>query len=112
LDVLYILAAAFPASFFIYERRRLPLALGIRYDAAAALAARGIDVSASEIGRSVTFYTSAEGYFRKLVVGAVRIDLNGNPAGLVTADEAERAWMRLGVLLDRRQKEKEKGGGS
>jgi sRNA-binding protein len=58
----------------------------------------------------MTFYTSAEGYFRKLIAGAVRVDLNGRPAGLVTEDEATRAFMRLGVLLERRQKEREKGG--
>ena len=30
LEVLRLLAAAFPASFFIYERRRLPPKIGIR----------------------------------------------------------------------------------
>jgi ProP effector len=50
------------------------------------------------VGRIMRHHTSKRGYLRKMVAGAQRVDLNGEPAGLVTEKEAEIAANRLAKL--------------
>jgi len=106
LEILFLLEAAFPACFSVYEARRRPLKVGIRRDLVAVLAASGtITIAEADLARALTHYTSAKGYLRELKAGWSRIDLGGNPAGVVTADEAERAAMRLSFIEEQKARQ-------
>jgi ProP effector len=84
------LAAKFPKAFFVYERRRRPLKLGIHLDIAAAAP----EIPAKEIRTALRIYVTNTGYLHACKAGATRIDLNGEPAGCVTDDEARNAAER------------------
>ena len=90
IEVLLILAAAFPACFSI--KRRRPLKVGIKDDIAPRLAEA---ISESELKGALRYYTSGSNYLRRVSAGAARIDLSGNAAGCVTEDEANSARARL-----------------
>jgi ProP effector len=77
-----LLAERFPKSFFIYEVRRRPLKVGIFQDL---LATRIL--GEDELHAALRFYCNNKVYRSRLVVGAVRIDLVGNPAGVVTHEQ-------------------------
>lgn len=86
------LARAFPACFNPQKSKapKRPLKVGITAD----LIARGVtgedgqSLSRSRIERAVRDYCLGTKYRAALVSGAVRIDLDGNPAGTVTPDHA------------------------
>jgi sRNA-binding protein len=82
--VLDLLAETWPKCFFIYEQRRLPLKIGIHQDIIAVLDGAGTPI---ELRRALAYYCRNRSYLRHLRAGAVRIDLDGNPAGTVTAGE-------------------------
>ena len=63
------LAERFPRAFFVYERRRRPLKVGIYDDFIAA--AR--DIPADELGVALRVYTRNLGYLLACKVGAARI---------------------------------------
>ena len=65
-----------------------PLKLGIDHDLVARL---GGMVSRSALKRALGIYTSCLEYRATPIEGAARVDLDGNPAGAVTAGEAEHA---------------------
>jgi ProP effector len=90
--VIELLAEQFPKCFAVYEQRRRPLKIGIYNELLAALDGA---VTKRELHTALGVYTSNPAYLRALVAGAVRIDLNGVPAGTVTQDEAEHAKQRL-----------------
>ena len=50
-------------------------------------------------GTALSVYTGRIAYLQSLVAGATRVDLDGNPAGEVTAEEAEYAAARLAEIL-------------
>ena len=79
-----LLAEAFPKCFVVYEARRRPLKVGIHNDIMAALDGA---VTAAELSRALGKYTNNKVYRTRLRVGAMRIDLNGEAAGTVAADE-------------------------
>jgi sRNA-binding protein len=79
------LAAKYPETFFVFERRRRPLKVGIR----AELMVVCPELRRS-IGRALGFYCRNSYYLRAVAAGGVRIGLDGLPAGEVTASEA--AW--------------------
>jgi ProP effector len=81
-DVLAILAARYPACFFLAAHERRPLKIGIHKE----IALEGI--TTEELNRAFWTYTSNESYRQALQEGAVRIGLDGAPAGIVTAGEA------------------------
>jgi sRNA-binding protein len=89
------LAQAFPQAFFVYEARRRPLKIGIHQDILSVL---GDTMDASELSAILRYYCGNRAYLRCSVAGAVRIDLDGSPAGEVTTEQAERA----AKLLQRR----------
>jgi ProP effector len=94
-----LLARAFPKCFFILETRRVPLKVGIRADIIAKL---GAEPTALQI--ALQFYTHNKIYLKKLVAGAQRFDLAGEPAGIVTADqEAQAKEILARRLLKRKQ---------
>jgi ProP effector len=91
-DLIATLAEWFPAAFFVFEQRRRPLKLGIDHDVAVATAGA---ITVAEIKGALRYYTGNAGYLRACRAGAARVDLNGNAAGAVTADEAAHARERL-----------------
>jgi sRNA-binding protein len=87
------LVATFPAAFDRFDRR--PLKLGIAAD----LLARGI--AADIIRAALGSYCRSPAYLRRMQAGAARIDLDGNPAGVVTAEDAEHAARKLAETAER-----------
>jgi sRNA-binding protein len=92
------LAELFPQTFFVYEKRRKPIKVGIRADLAPL-----VSVTEDELTTTLGYYVRNSGYLRACVEGAARLDLAGNEAGIVTADEAEHAQGKLAAVLARRQ---------
>jgi sRNA-binding protein len=87
-DTLLTLRQKFPQAFArLNDNRRRPLKVGIHVDIAAALP----DLDEVAIGRALKFYVSDLRYHRAVAGGAERIDLDGNPAGTVSAGEAENS---------------------
>ena len=78
------LAGQFPAA-FLTDGPRKPLKIGIHDD----LALRG--VSRGVIQRGLGMYCNNGRYLAGLQEGAVRVGLDGEPAGTVTADAAAQA---------------------
>jgi ProP effector len=83
--VLELLCAQFPRCFFHDEACRQPLKVGIHNDVLLVL---GDAVTPSELARALQIYVNNRIYQSRLRPGATRIDLNGEPAGTVTAGEA------------------------
>lgn len=75
-----LLAETWPACFAVYERRRRPLKIGIHHDVLAAL-------DGAVTPRDLRRYVHNRHYLWRMVVGAVRVGLDGNPAGAVTSDQ-------------------------
>ena len=76
----------------------MPLKIGIAADILAALP----DLSRGVLGTALAAYTKRIMYLQAIVVGADRIDLNGNPAGQVTTAETGHAIAVLvGILAAR-----------
>ena len=85
LDLLY---ERFPGTFVRNPAERQPLKRGIDRDLVARL--DGLS-SHTALKRVLGGYTACPEYRAKLIEGAARIDLDGNPAGAVTASEAAYA---------------------
>jgi ProP effector len=102
LDLIGTLAETFPATFATNPRYRQPLKIGIHHDIAAQL---GDTISPRVISDALRVYVSNPRYFKTLVAGADRVDLNGMPAGMVTAEHADIAKAQY---EQRREKQKAK----
>jgi ProP effector len=89
---LRILIEQFPDCFGWNDHR--PLKIGIHKD----LVARGVDRRAMRLGLSR--YCGHIGYHHALVEGATRIDLDGQPAGIVTPQEAGFAAKNYAAMLE------------
>jgi ProP effector len=87
LALIELLAERFPI-FQLYERRRAPLKVGIDRDVLAALDGA---VSPDELSYALRNYVYNKVYRSRLVAGAQRYDLNGEPAGTVTPEQAQQA---------------------
>lgn len=98
LAAIALLSELYPRCFFVLERRRLPLKLGIRADLVRAAAASGA-IKPHELKLALSFYCANAGYLRAQRRGAARIDLDGHPAGAVTASEAGHAAETLATRL-------------
>ena len=94
------LAEAFPQTFVLEKHRpHRPLKVGIAADIPArcpAVERRGLSVALSAYARRIM-------YLQGLVAGATRVDLDGNPAGEVTARDAEYAAAKLAETLASRE---------
>jgi len=90
--VIGLLAERFPKTFFVYERRRKPLKIGIHLDILAALDGA---LMPRELAVALRFYTGNVGYLRSALCGAWRLDLAGNPAGMVDQEQEAAAKRRL-----------------
>jgi len=87
-QILELLCERFPGTFARNPAERQPLQRGI--DRALVACLGGI-VSRSALKRMLSIYTACPEYRATLIEGAARIDLDGNPAGAVTAREAAYA---------------------
>jgi sRNA-binding protein len=95
--VIALCIEAWPNCFAARAPRRKPLKIGIRDDI---LALTGDAIEARLLTLALRYYTSNIYYQGALTQpGAVRSDLAGKPAGLVTDDEREHARERFAVLL-------------
>ena len=94
------LAARYPQTFVLekYQPHR-PLKVGIAAD----LLERCPELDHHKINVALTVYTRRVMYLRSLVAGAARVDLDGNPAGEVTARDAEYATAKLAKILASRE---------
>jgi ProP effector len=96
-----ILREKFPQCFQRLDLpNRQPLKVGIRLDIVTALP----ELSPVAIGRAIGFYTAHVRYLRQCTEGCSRVDLDGQPAGAVTAAEAEHARNSLAQLAKRRKR--------
>jgi ProP effector len=90
------LCKTFPAAFARHGARR-PLKIGIDRD----LVARGVDADVIRAG--LGSYCRSPAYLLAQRAGAARVDLDGNAAGTVTAEEAASARERLAKKKLRRK---------
>jgi ProP effector len=91
-EVLKLLCDRFPNCFAMFQARRRPLKIGIHHDILAVL---GDEIDRKILGNALRVYVSNVGYLRAQREGADRIDLDGKPADVVTADEAANARRAL-----------------
>jgi ProP effector len=87
-----ILSQRFPRAFSRDGAKRRPLKLGIHFDLVAALDGA---IPSLDLRAALQLYTSSPWYQRTLIAGAVRVDLNGDEAGEVSAEHAEIARQSL-----------------
>src|SRR5262245_25714710 len=90
--VIALLAERYPKCFSVYEGRRRPLKLKIHVDVQAALDGA---ITPAELHKALGIYCSNPAYLGHTRTGAWRLDLDGNPAGIVTADEEAHARATL-----------------
>lgn len=84
-ETLLILRQRFPAVFaYLNAPARRPLKVGIHADIIAAVP----EIDAIAVRRALRVYCTGRAYRENCVAGAVRIDLDGKPAGIVAACEA------------------------
>lgn len=98
------LVAAFQATFTLDTDQVRPLKNGVReelYDAAA-------QISHRRISAALARYCRSPSYLKAVKEGVARIGLDGEPAGQVTATEAEAARKQLAALGKRNKAAKEK----
>jgi sRNA-binding protein len=98
-----MLCARFPKAFFLYERRRVPLKIGIRNDVIAVL---GDAIDRKLLVRALKHYFVNLGYQLAVRAGRPRYDLDGNVAGQVCAQEAEYALRAIAGLKAMREPKK------
>jgi len=98
--VISVLAAKFPKCFAVPDTRRRPLKVGIDADLLAAL---GGTIRRTELIRALAMYCSSEGYLEGVLTGAWRVDLEGTPAGAVSADDEKHAKAKQARIRTRRE---------
>ena len=102
LELIRVLAERFPACFAVDPSYRQPLKLGIHVDILAQLSDT---IAPRDLSAALRIYVSNSKYLKSLVAGADRVDLNGMPAGTVTAEHADIAKAQY---ERRREKQKAK----
>jgi ProP effector len=90
--VIALLAERWPRCFWVWEARRRPLKLGIHKEIQAALDGA---ITQTELHKALGVYCSNRAYLEHTLTGAWRLDLDGKPAGTVTADEEAHAKATL-----------------
>jgi ProP effector len=94
------LTEAFPQTFVLEKHRpHRPLKVGI----AAEIPARCRELERGVLSVALSIYARRVMYLQSLVAGAARVDLDGNPAGEVTARDAEYAAAKLAGILASRE---------
>jgi ProP effector len=77
-----------------------PLKVGIDTDLLAVLVG---SIRRTELIRALAMYCSSEGYLERLRTGAWRVDLEGKPAGCVSADDEKHAKAKQAGIRIRRE---------
>lgn len=99
-----LLRVYFPAGFKSHNEVK-PLKKGIKQDLVRRLST--IDSIVTEdkacMVKSLAYYVNTVAYHKSVVEGATRIDLDGNPAGLVSAEEAKYSMERHQAKLQAKQ---------
>jgi ProP effector len=94
------LAEWFPQTFVLEKHLpHRPLKVGIAAD----ILARCPVLTRRELGPVLGIYAKRVMYLQSLVAGAIRIDLDGNPVGEVSAADAEHAAATLAEILASRE---------
>ena len=94
------LTETFPQTFVLEKYRpHRPLKIGIAAD----IPARCPDLDRRALAAALSAYAQRVMYLKGLVAGAARVDLDGNPAGEVTARDAEYAAAKLAETLASRE---------
>jgi len=85
-----LLKAHFPQCFKDIKETQ-PLKVGIKQDLVKSLGTREDIVIGDKacMVTSLAYYVNSLAYLKNMIVGAIRIDLEGNPAGMVTAEESQ-----------------------
>jgi ProP effector len=97
--VLAHLVERFPATFVLEKYRpHRPLKVGITTD----IRRRCPEVKSRMLALTLHFYTGRLMYLQGTVAGTARIDLDGNPAGEVTARDAAHAAARVANIMAQR----------
>ena len=85
-----MLIERFPQCFVLARNRKRPLKIGIHRDLIAAIP----EVPPKRLRAALGWYAGSWAYLKNMTAGAARIDLNGQSAGEVTAEEAATAAER------------------
>jgi ProP effector len=96
------LASVYPRTFFRNQADRRPLKIGVHHALVADTSRHGL--SRDELRKALARYCSSPGYAAATVLNAPRIDLAGEPAGLVTA-EATAAAVKAARLSQKTRRE-------
>jgi ProP effector len=102
--IIELLADRWPNCFAVRECQRRPLKVGIRADLEFILADA---VPLKMLHAAIRFYVNNDEYLRRLLPGAWRFDLDGKPAGSVTADEVAAARTQLESRVAKKARQKE-----
>lgn len=100
-----LLVERYPAAFFADARERKPLKIGIHKDV---LADEANTLANYQLTSALRWYTGAYGYQLSLKKGAARIDLNGEPAGEVTAEDEAAAAEKIKLIKGRINQNRER----
>jgi ProP effector len=85
------LAERFPNCFKGFGQPKLPLKIRIEEDIYGAAP----DLDRSDVCNALTDYARGASYHRAMIEGAARVDLSGNPSGVVDAGSVKLAAKRL-----------------
>lgn len=107
--VVSLLAEKYPKTFFVFEKRRRPLKIGIHRDIIADL---GDAIDEKLLSMALFVYTVNLTYLLHLKDGAARVDLSGNEAGKVTANDAHGAKSARQRIINNRLQRKQAEQGS
>ncbi|ESA64362.1 hypothetical protein HMPREF1589_04523, partial [Escherichia coli 113290] len=87
-------------------KKTKPLKVGIPDDLIQDIAIRELAFGAGTLHAAVASYVQSPCYYRALIAGGARYNLNGQPCGEVTPQEQKEAETRLMMLNDRRKDRK------
>lgn len=93
-EIVAFLAEKFPKCFFV-EGECKPIKIGLFNELAEKVVADEPSISKTQLRGAVRFYTTRWNYLSSVVVGAKRVDLDGNEGEEVTAEHAEFAAKEL-----------------
>jgi len=86
-EILPLLVAAFPKAFFIWGTDPKPLKIGIYLDIRRQMPLIG----ARKLFMTLERYTKTRRYLESLIEGTERVDIDGNPSGIVEASHQDCA---------------------
>jgi sRNA-binding protein len=95
-----VLVERFPKAFMPFAQPKIPLQIGT----AEKLLELTPDLPRADVLNALHNYTHGGTYHAALIAGATRIDLNGEPAGVVTKNHELHATIQLTNLKRRYQK--------